>query len=158
MPSRSDRAQPGRVEALRVLVRLARLIEYSSGELSLAHYRVLAAVAAGDAQASRVAARLALAKPTISASVDALCKRGLLVREEVPTDQRATTLRITAAGERQLAEVEAAMLARLDVVFARTDDPRATVATIAGLAGVLDELSDERLASRLAAAKRTGTP
>jgi len=149
---------PDRVDALRVLVRLARLLERSSGELSLAHYRVLSAVAAGDAQASRVAARLALAKPTISASVDTLCRRGLLVREEIPTDQRAASLRITPDGERLLAEVEAAMLARLDEVLDRASDPQAAAAAIAGLAGALDEISETRLASRLAAAKRTTAP
>lgn len=149
MSSRHDR-----VEALRVLVRLSRLLERSSGELSLAHYRVLAAIAAGDAQASRIAARLALAKPTISASVDALCKRGLLLREGVPTDQRAASLRVTADGHRLLAEVESSMLAKLDVVLNRASDPQATVAALAELSGVLDELADERLAVRLGADRR----
>jgi DNA-binding MarR family transcriptional regulator len=156
VPSRTDRDHPDRVAALRVLVRLARMLERSSGELSLAHYRVLAAVAAGSAQASHVAARLALAKPTISASVDALCRRGLLVREDVPTDQRAATLCITPEGQRQLADVETVMLAKLDAVLARADDPHATLAAIAGLTDALDELSDERLAQRMGTAKRPG--
>ena len=79
------------VAAVRAVARLARVLERASGDLSMAHYRVLAAVADGDERASRVAARLALGKPTISASVDALCRRGLLTREDVVHDQRATT-------------------------------------------------------------------
>ena len=86
------------VAAVRAVARLARVLERASGDLSMAHYRVLAAVADGDERASRVAARLALGKPTISASVDALCRHGLLTREDVEHDQRATTLRLTDAG------------------------------------------------------------
>src|SRR6059058_1194066 len=71
---------PATPEAVRVLARLSRLMERASGDLSLAHYRVLSAVADGDQRATRLAERLALGKPTISASVDALCRRGLLAR------------------------------------------------------------------------------
>src|SRR2546430_2043870 len=95
------------LEAVRALARLSRVLERGTGELSLAHYRVLAAVADGHERASRVAARLALGKPTISASVDALCRRGLITRDAAE-DQRAATLRITEAGSALLAEVDAA--------------------------------------------------
>jgi DNA-binding MarR family transcriptional regulator len=107
-------------EAVRALVRLSRMLERACPELSLPHYRVLAAVADGDERASRVAARLALGKPTISASVDALCRRGLLHRDEVANDQRAAALRLTPAGATLLAEAEAAMTARLAGVTAHT--------------------------------------
>ena len=136
------------LEATRVVVRLSRMLERACPDLSLAHYRVLAAVAAGDKRASRVAARLALAKPTISASVDALCKRGLLVREEVAGDQRAIALHLSADGERLLAEVEDTMLARLGDVLARTPDAAAAVTALASLGAALDEIAEERLAAR----------
>lgn len=108
------------VAAVRAVARLARVLERASGELSMAHYRVLAAVADGDERASRVAARLALGKPTISASVDALCRRGLLTREDVAHDQRATTLRLTDAGATALRAAEAAMTQRLAQVLTHT--------------------------------------
>src|ERR1700744_3393188 len=103
-----------RVPAIRALARMARQLERSSGDLNLAHYRVLSAVADGDERASRVADRLALGKPTISAPVDSLCKRGLLSRQDSPDDRRAAKLTLTPAGEGALVEVEALMIGRID--------------------------------------------
>lgn len=139
------------IAAARAIIRLSRMFERGFADLSLAHYRVLASVAAGEQQASRVAARLALAKPTISASVEALCQRGLLVREPRSGDQRAIGLRVTPAGERLLADTEAAMLARFRQVLERLPEPAATVRGLAEIGPVLDALADERLASRLSA-------
>lgn len=109
---------------MRALARVSRTLERAGCELSLAHYRVLSAIAAGDERATHIAARLALGKPTISANVEALCKRGLLTRCGVESDQRAITLRITAEGRSVLDSVEAAMSDRLDALCARTPDPQ----------------------------------
>jgi DNA-binding MarR family transcriptional regulator len=54
-----------------------------SSELNMVHYRVLSAIASGEDRASRVAERLELGRPAISAAVDALCRAGYLVRGEV---------------------------------------------------------------------------
>jgi DNA-binding MarR family transcriptional regulator len=136
-----------RSEAIRVLARLSRLVERSTGDLSLAHYRVLAAVADGDERASRVATRLALGKPTISASVDALCRRGLLVRDAVATDQRATALRLTLAGKAALNEVETTLLTRFEALLAHTADPNTILVALGQLSSGLDALADEHLAA-----------
>src|SRR5580658_7645278 len=111
---------PLTVEAVRALTRASKIMERASGGLSLAHYRVLSAVAGGDERASRVAARLALGKPTVSSSVEALCSRGLLARSGVATDQRAIQLSLTRAGRELLAGVQAAMTAELEALAART--------------------------------------
>lgn len=135
------------IEAVRALARASRVLERASGDLSLPHYRVLAAVADGDERASRVAARLALGKPTISASVDALCRRGLLTREDTAADQRAITLRLTPAGRRVLARAETAMTARLDAVLAHTSQRTHVIAALGQLGAGLDRLADERMAT-----------
>jgi len=132
--------------AARALARLTRLVERSTGELSLAHYRVLAAVADGDERASRLAQRLALGKPAISASVEALCTRGLLERGAVDGDLRATALSLTERGRASLDAVDAALAERLDELTSRTPDPAATLSALAALGGALDELGAERLA------------
>ena len=137
-------------QAIRALARLARQLERSSGDLNLAHYRVLAAVADGDERASRVADRLALGKPTVSAAVESLTGRGLLAREDAAEDRRAATLSLTPAGEAALAEVERGMLERLDEFFARTPDPDAVLDSLAHLGEALDEVAAERLAARMA--------
>jgi DNA-binding MarR family transcriptional regulator len=150
----TDKATTNRVQAIRALARMARQLERSSGDLNLAHYRVLAAVADGDERASRVADRLALGKPTVSAAVESLTKRGLLSREDAVEDRRAATLALTPAGEEALAAVEDEMLGRLDDLCARTLDPDAVLESLARLGEALDEVAAERLAARKA--KRGG--
>ncbi len=137
-----------KVQAVRALARLARALERSSGDLNLAHYRVLAAVADGDERASRVAQRLALGKPTISAAVDSLCTRGLLAREDAADDRRATRLSLTPAGVAALAEVEATMVGRIDELLARSDEADEIVSALSQLGSALDEVAAERLAAR----------
>ncbi|MBN9619506.1 MAG: MarR family transcriptional regulator [Actinobacteria bacterium] len=126
---------------------MSRLLERASGDLSLAHYRVLAAVDDGEERASHVATRLALGKPTISATVDALCRRGYLVRDPAP-DQRAATLRLTASGAAALAAAETAMRERFAAVLQHTERPADVVAGLGRLGLGLDRLAADRLGSR----------
>jgi DNA-binding MarR family transcriptional regulator len=151
MPPRP--AETGRlrsVDAVRALARASRMLERSSGELSLAQYRVLSAVATGDERASRIAVRLALGKPTISATVDGLCQRGWLTRAGVDGDQRAAALHLTPAGRDLLTEVETEMIARIDALAARTVDPDALLDALAALGDAIDQLLAERSAQRSA--------
>jgi DNA-binding MarR family transcriptional regulator len=147
-----------RTQVIRALARMARLLERSSGDLNLAHYRVLAAVADGDERASRVADRLALGKPTVSAAVESLTRRGLLSRADAEDDRRAATLTLTPAGKAVLAAAEAGMLERLDDLCARTPDPDAVLDSLARLGEALDEVAAERLAARKAAKRAGGKP
>ncbi|HTX63096.1 MAG TPA: MarR family winged helix-turn-helix transcriptional regulator [Acidimicrobiales bacterium] len=134
---RSPRAtDPAAVEAVRSLARAARILERASGDLGLAHYRVLSAIAAGEDRASRVAERFELGRPTISASVDALRRAGLIERTEVAADQRAFALRLTPRGCEELDRVEAEMVRVLDELCRRLpsggpdQDPVAVLATL----------------------------
>ena len=138
---------PVPVDALRGLARASRVLERSLGELNLAHYRVLSSVASGDERASRIAERLALGKPTISATVESLCQRGLLTRTGVDTDQRAATLRLTAEGRSALESSEATMSARVATLVARTPDPAAVVQALVWLDAAVEGLMAERSAT-----------
>ncbi len=140
------------IEAVRALARASSLLERASGELSLAHYRVLAAIASGDERASRVAARLALGRPAVSAAVDSLSRRELLVRHEVQGDQRAVSLRLTAEGERVLGAAEAEMRERLRDLCRRVPDAEALLEALTWLGAALDERRAERWATRSPAA------
>ena len=131
---------------------MARALERSSGDLNLAHYRVLSAVADGDERASRVAQRLALGKPTISAAVESLTKRGLLAREDATDDRRAVRLLLTPAGEAALAEVESSMVTRIDELLDRSEDPDEIVASLGALGEALDAWAADRLPKRKAEA------
>jgi DNA-binding MarR family transcriptional regulator len=98
------------------------VLERASSDLSLAHYRVLSAIAAGDHRATRIAAKLAIGKPAVSATVEALRHRGLLQTSGVEGDNRATALALTSEGEALLEKVESALLERIDDLCARTPD------------------------------------
>src|SRR5439155_17389837 len=126
---------------------LARVLEHTCTDLSLPQYRVLAIVAEGDERASRLADRLALAKPTVTAVVDGLVERGLLKRSTVVGDRRVVQLGITAAGRRALAATDKALAARLDALFQRCDDPAAVVAALDQLRHALDDAMAERMSS-----------
>lgn len=136
------------VQAVRALARASRILERASGELNLAHYRVLSAIASGDERASRIAARLALGKPTISATVDSLRQRGLLSRTEESSDQRVAVLRLTDSGRALLDGVEAEMLRRLADLQARVPDGERLIESLVWLGRAIDESMAERHGSR----------
>lgn len=132
------------VEAVRALARAARLLERASSEISMAHYRVLSAVAGGEERASRVAERLELGRPAISSAVESLCRGGLLVRDGTEGDQRAFDLRVTPAGAALLDRVEGAMTACLDDLCARNADGPRVQEALALLGGAIDQRDAER--------------
>ena len=144
------RSNENEVGAIRALARVARLLERSSGDLNLAHYRVLSAIAEGSERASRVADRLTLGKPTVSAAVESLTRRGLLRREDVAEDRRAAALTLTPAGEEALAAVDREMLGYLDELLGRTADPAQVLDSLGQLGTALDEIAAERAARRKA--------
>lgn len=135
------------IEAVRALARLARAVERASSELSLAHYRVLSAVAAGEERASRVAERLQLGRPAVSAAVEALGRAGYFERVETLSDRRAFDLRLTPAGEELLRRVEAAMAELVSELCGETPDGQSILAGLASLNRTLDD----RLARRVSA-------
>jgi DNA-binding MarR family transcriptional regulator len=137
-----------RREAVRALARATRVLERASGELSLAHYRVLSAIDAGDERASGVARRLAIGKPTVSAAVDSLVLRGLLVRSGVEGDQRAAALHLTPAGLALLARVENEMILRIEDLCARTPDATRLLESLVWLGAAIDDLQAQRAADR----------
>jgi len=137
---------------LLTLARLARLLERACGELepplTLPQYRLVAMIGSGADRASHLAGQLALAKPTVSATVDTLVERGLVERATSRDDRRVTTLTVTASGHDVLAAAEAAMRARLDDVLARVDDPEAVSQTLTALGDALEERRAERRAAK----------
>jgi DNA-binding MarR family transcriptional regulator len=138
------------IDAVRALARATRVLERASGELSLAHYRVLSAIASGDERASRVAERLAIGKPTVSAAVEALVQRGLLIRSAVDGDQRVAGLHLTVEGRALLARVETEMIRRIDDLCGRTPDPHRLMESLVWLGAAIDDRQAQRAAQRKA--------
>jgi DNA-binding MarR family transcriptional regulator len=148
--AKGPRADPAarEVEAVRALARATRVLERASGELSLAHYRVLSAVASGDERASRVARRLAVGKPTVSAAVDALVQRGFLVRTGIDGDHRVAALHLTTEGVALLDRVENEMIRRIQDLSARTPDGDQLLESLVWLGSAIDEMHVQRAADR----------
>ena len=125
-------------DAVDAVARLARMLERSALPLSLADFRVLSAVDSGEDRASRLAQRLAVGKPAISATVDSLAKRGLIERTKVEGDQRATALALTAAGAAQFAAARERLAERVRAVTAETRDPGASIRSLAELGDAIE--------------------
>lgn len=133
-PAREFRGEPdAAVAAVRALVRVSRALERTLFGLSLPHYRVLAAVSAGEEIAARVAERLALGRPAVSAAVASLCERGLLLRVDVASDQRTAELRLTEQGWQALQRADNAMAAELRGIADETERPVELIETLARL-------------------------
>lgn len=135
------------------LARLARLLERACGDtdgpaLTLAQYRLLAMIGGGATKASQLAGKLALAKPTVSATVDTLVERGWVERTTAADDRRVVQLSITRAGHAVLERADAAMRARLDDVLRHVAHAAAVRSALAALGDGLDEWRDERRAAR----------
>jgi len=136
------------IEAIRALARASSVLERSSNELSLGHYRVLSAIASGQERASQVATKLALGRPAVSAAVESLCERGLVTRSEVDEDHRAVTLRLTGEGSKLLTRVEDEMRERIRDLCRRTPDGDRLLEALVWLGRAVDERRAESLARR----------
>jgi DNA-binding MarR family transcriptional regulator len=132
-------SEPSLTEAVRALSRLSRIVERASDELSPADYRVLSAIAGGEARASRMASRLLLGKPTISSTVESLSKRGLIIRSTVLGDNRATELALSDEGAAVFARMEARMVRQLELLAERTPNPTRVIESIGWLGDVIEE-------------------
>jgi DNA-binding MarR family transcriptional regulator len=108
-------------------------------------------VASGDARASKLAERLAVAKPTVTAVVDGLVDRGYLLREAVPGDRRSASIVVTPAGRARLATAEDAMSERLEHLLGAVSDRGAFVRGLAEIDAAMRAEFQARLDAGLAA-------
>lgn len=131
--------------AARTLALVARVLERAAGDLTLAQYRVLALVAAGDERASHLALRLAVGKPTVTAVVDGLVERGFLERQADPGDRRASRLVLTESGLEALDSAESEMARRVGALVDRADDREALLAGVAAMRSALETLVREKI-------------
>lgn len=104
----------------RVAARLAKVVERALTELdlSLAQYRLLGNLADGPSQASTLAERLIVSRPSVTALADGLVERGLVSREGSSDDRRRVMHVLTPAGRTMLANADRAIESRLDTLAA----------------------------------------
>lgn len=145
---------PEEARAVRSVARLGRALECVLPDMSLAQYRVLAAVDDGGDRATLLARALTLAKPTVTSAVDGLVERGYLCREPVPGDRRAQRIALTPAGHLALVEAEEAMAGRLTTILEHGSSPAQAVSSLAALEATLEASA----AARAAASDSVMTP
>lgn len=124
---------PTTPKACRAAARLGRTVNRAleRSDLTPAGYRLLANLSANGTGAAILAEKLAVSRPTLTATVDWLEARGLAERTPDPVDRRRVAVAITAAGHLALARADELVAARLSAVFGFLDAERASMVTVA---------------------------
>jgi DNA-binding MarR family transcriptional regulator len=93
------------------VMRLFRSLERADAGLTPQQYRILKLAGAGGERSARLAERLAVAKPTLTATADGLVAAGYARRDAEPGDRRVVRLCLTPAGREAVD--------RADLVYSR---------------------------------------
>jgi DNA-binding MarR family transcriptional regulator len=139
---------------VRVLARLSRVLESADAGLTVPQYRMLSALSEGGQRSARLAERLAVRKPTVTALADGLIAAGYVARESEEGDRRIVRLSLTGAGQDALERAEAAYLARLEPLLAEVPDPERFVGDLLAVGAALDARLAQQAAGRPPAAAR----
>ena len=146
-------ARDRRLAAVRVLAHLHRMLESAEAGLTIPQYRMLAVLSEGGERSARVAQKLAVRKPTLTALADGLIAAGYAERESEPGDRRIVRLTLTDAGRAALARADEAYLARLAPVLAELREPDRLVGDLIEVGEVLAARVRARVAAESAVAE-----
>jgi DNA-binding MarR family transcriptional regulator len=124
---------PDLLSAVEATLWLARVLERTEAPLTTSQFRIMRRAAAGGERAARLAERLAVRKPTLTALADGLVGAGYLVRETDKADRRVVRLSLTAAGQQALAETERIYTAKFTELLDDAPDPDALRTLLADL-------------------------
>jgi DNA-binding MarR family transcriptional regulator len=138
--------------AVLAIMRMSRALERVEAGLSPQQYRILKLAGAGGERSARLAERLAVAKPTLTAIADSLVAAGLARREAEPGDRRVVRLRLTEAGTAAVARADAAYGQWLSEVLALTGEAGRISADLGLLSEALDEMRRARTGAGAGAA------
>jgi DNA-binding MarR family transcriptional regulator len=125
--------------AVLTLMRLSRALDRVDSGLSPQQYRILKLAGAGGERSARLAQRLAVAKPTLTAIADSLVAAGLARREAEAGDRRVVRLHLTQAGTEAVARADAAYRQWLGQMLDLTGDGPRITADLARLSSALEE-------------------
>ena len=134
--------------AVLTVMRLFRALERVDTGLTPQQYRILKLAGAGGERSARLAERLAVAKPTLTATADGLVAAGYAQREAEAGDRRVVRLCLTAAARAALDRADAAYAGWLGPLLGATGD----MAGVLGAMSNLDNAMDERRRARLGVA------
>ncbi len=136
----------------RTVARLARFVEVAlaGSDLSMPQYRLLSLLSEGSVNASTLARRLVVSRPSVTALVDGLVARGLVERGTDPADRRHVTHLVTPQGHEVLARADRTAAGRLQDLSAHLspDDVPAARAGLAAWGRALDSYRETATRAR----------
>ena len=125
--------------AVLTVMRLFRALERVDTGLTAQQYRILKLAGAGGERSARLAERLTVAKPTLTATADALVAAGYAQREAEAGDRRVVRLSLTAAGRAALERADAVYADWLSPLLDATGDTAGVLEALRGLDAAMDE-------------------
>ena len=134
-------------QVVMILLRLFRGLERVDTDLTPQQYRILKLAGAGGERSAKLAERLAVAKPTLTAIADGLVAAGYARRETEPGDRRVVRLCLTESGHAAVERADAAYGQWLDRLLAQTSAPEAVLHAFDALSDAMDEVRRARLAA-----------
>jgi DNA-binding MarR family transcriptional regulator len=126
------------------IMRMARVLEHVEAGLTPQQYRILKLAGAGGERSARLAERLAVAKPTLTAIADSLVGAGLARRAAEAGDRRVVRLHLTDAGTAAVERADAAYGQWLSRLLDLTGESERIHADLALVNEALDELRRAR--------------
>lgn len=138
------------ISALLAVLRISRVLERIDAGLSPQQYRILKLIGLGGERSARLAEKLAVAKPTLTATADSLVAAGLACREAEPGDRRVVRLHPTQAGRAAVERADAAYAAWFGSLLDHTGQRDQIVADLLKLDESMTERHHARLAGQLA--------
>ena len=126
-------------QAIMVILRLFRGLECVDAGLTPSQYRIMKLAGAGGERSTRLAQRLAVAKPTLTATADGLVAAGYACRAAEPGDRRVVRLSLTPAGHAALDRADAAYTGWLGQLLDGTGDPQAVLDALGLLGSAMTE-------------------
>jgi DNA-binding MarR family transcriptional regulator len=131
-----------------ILLRLFRALERVDTDLTPQQYRILKLAGAGGERSAKLAERLAVAKPTLTATADGLVAAGYARRDAEPGDRRVVRLCLTDPGRDALDRADAAYGQWLDQMLAETGEPDQVLHALDVLNEAMDEVRRARHGAR----------
>jgi DNA-binding MarR family transcriptional regulator len=122
-----------------ILLRLFRALERVDTDLTPQQYRILKLAGAGGERSAKLAERLAVAKPTLTATADGLVAAGYARRETEPGDRRVVRLCLTESGHAAVERADAAYGQWLDQLLTQATAPDAVLNALDTLNEAMDE-------------------
>jgi DNA-binding MarR family transcriptional regulator len=124
--------------AVRAVLRVHRGLERLDTGLTAQQFRIMSLVADGGERSARLAARLAVSKPTLTAVADGLVAAGYLSRQDEPGDRRVVRLALTDAGRAAYARAGEVYASWFGLLIGETGDPKALVRLLIDIDDALD--------------------